>query len=38
MSKDLIKNQKVEKVSASEKAAMSTIANKIIELIRNKHV
>jgi len=38
MSKDIIKNQEVKKVTASQKTAMSSIANKIVELIRNKHV
>lgn len=37
MDKNILKNVTPSKVTAEQKAAMATIANKIIELIRVKH-
>lgn len=38
MAKDKISYQLPKVVTNTQKAEMSTVANKIIELIRNKHV
>jgi hypothetical protein len=38
MSKNIIRHREIEKVNATQKSQMVTIANKIIELIRTKHV
>lgn len=37
MDKNIVKNQLPNKVTAEQKTAMTTIATKIIELIRTKH-
>lgn len=38
MSKNIIRHREIEKVNSTQKSQMVTISNKIIELIRTKHV